>query len=215
MSLKLVLNSASSSLFSKAYRTVPSLSLRSKIQSLHISALNNAITLPFTATGLPPPPPVPMNSHSQQKTRRKLQVALTEHRQNLKNDRTPLSTPAKPADKLKKRFWEDVSVRTDSGMPVHEFSNIITPHLSIPKMYAKKLESSRRRNSSSLSRCAPRPQPEHQESPGDSLLQTPPGNRNSSRMGPPHVRPRLSAPASPPTNLHRLACARHALRRIS
>lgn len=213
MSLKPVLNSTSSSLFSKAYRTVPPLSLRSRIQSLHISAPNNAIPLPITATGPPPAAPVPVNS--QQKIRRKLQAALTEHRQNLKNDRTPLSTPAKPADKLKKRFWKDVSVRTDSGMPVHEFYNIITPLLSIPKMYAKKLESSRRRNPWSLSRCAPRPQPEHQGSSGDSLLQTPSGNRNSPRMGPPHVRPRHSALASPPTNLHRLACARHAPRRIS
>lgn len=112
MSLKPVLNSTSSSLFSKAYRTVPPLSLRSRIQSLHISAPNNAIPLPITATGPPPAAPVPVNS--QQKIRRKLQAALTEHRQNLKNDRTPLSTPAKPADKLKKRFWKDVSVRTDS-----------------------------------------------------------------------------------------------------
>lgn len=118
MSLKPVLNLSSSSLFSKAYRTVPYLSY----QSLHTSSPINAILHPITATGPPPSPPVPANS--EQKSRRKLQAALTEHRQNQKNDRMKPKTPAKSGDKLKKRFWEDVSVRTSSGRPIQHFSTI-------------------------------------------------------------------------------------------
>lgn len=125
MSLKPVFNFPSSSLFSKAHRTIPSLSLRSKSQSLHISSPGNAIPLPITATG--PPPSVPVPANSEQKNRRKLQAALNEHRQNLKNDRTKLTTQAKSGDKLKKRFWKDVSVRTDSGMP---FDGILRYHHS-------------------------------------------------------------------------------------
>lgn len=143
MNLKPVLNLSSSSLFCKAHRTVPSLPLRLKFQTFHTSFPNDATVLPITIIGPPPAPPVP--AIREQKTRRKLQAALTEHRQNLKNDRTQPTTPAKPGDKLKKRFWKDVSVKTDSGMPIQPVVQYHQLGLSTEKRNAKNLESSRRR----------------------------------------------------------------------
>lgn len=177
MNLKPVLKLSSPPLFSKAHRTIPSLSLRPKFSSFHTSFPNNATVLPFVAFGPPPPPPVP--AIREQKTRRKLQAALTENRQNLRNDLAQPTTPAKPGDKLMKRFWKDVIVKTDSGMPLQQVLRYHQLDLSTGKRNTKNLESSRRRNPWNLSRRAPRPQPQHQKTPSDPLLQAPPCNGNS------------------------------------
>lgn len=138
MSLKPVFNFSSSSLFSNAHRTVPSLRLRSKAQGLHISSPHHAVSLPITATGPPPPVPVPANSERKD---RKVQAALTQRNRNLLNDVTKLITQEKSKDGLKKRFWKDVSVRTDSGMA---FDGILRYHHSalvfVRLLGTKKLE---------------------------------------------------------------------------
>lgn len=125
----LTMNLYSSSLFSKAYRTLPSRALRSRLQSLHVSSPKKAVLLPITAPGRPPAVPVPPKS--EQKTRRKLQAALAEHRQNVKNDRTQSVTLAKPGDKPKKRLWKEVSVRTDSGMLIQPILQIHSSRFSM------------------------------------------------------------------------------------
>ncbi|MCJ1344746.1 ATP synthase complex assembly protein atp12, partial [Peltigera leucophlebia] len=95
----------SSSLFCTSRRTLPLLTL-SGSRSLHISSPQNAVALPITATG--PPPSAPVSATSDQIARRRRRAELLKHGRNLRADQT------QPEDRLKKRFWKDVNVKTDS-----------------------------------------------------------------------------------------------------
>lgn len=97
----------SSSLFCTSRQTLPLLTL-SGSRSLHISSPQNAVALPITATG--PPPSAPVSATSDQIARRRRRAELLKHGRNLRADQT------QPEDRLKKRFWKDVNVKTDSGM---------------------------------------------------------------------------------------------------
>lgn len=96
----------SSSLFCTSHRTLPCLTL-SGSHSLHVSSRQNAVALPITATG--PPPAAPVSATSEQIVRRQRRAKLLQHGQSLRADQTHSE------DRLKKRFWKDVNVKTDSG----------------------------------------------------------------------------------------------------
>lgn len=97
----------SSCLFCIPHRTL-SLLNQSGSRSLHISSSLNAVALPHTATG--PPPSAPVSATSEQIVRRQRRAELLKHGQNLR------AGQSNPEDTLKKRFWKDVNVKTDSGM---------------------------------------------------------------------------------------------------
>lgn len=98
---------SSSHLFCTAHRILPLLTTSSRFQSFHVSSVNHAIPLPTTATGPPPSPPI--SAKDVQINRRQRQGELLKHSQALRAGQ-------KNADgKLKRRFWKDVSVQTDSG----------------------------------------------------------------------------------------------------
>lgn len=102
-----IMQRLSSSLFCTSHRTLPPLTL-SGSHSLHLSSRQNAVALPITATG--PPPSAPVSAISEQIVRRQRRAELLRHGQSLRADQT------QPVDRLKKRFWKDVNVKTDSGM---------------------------------------------------------------------------------------------------
>lgn len=113
-----IMQRLSSSLFCTSHRTLPPLTL-SGSHSLHLSSRQNAVALPITATG--PPPSTPVSAISEQIVRRQRRAELLRHGQSLRADQTMSE------DRLKKRFWKDVNVKTDSGM----FSLLIIIHTDI------------------------------------------------------------------------------------
>lgn len=86
-----------------SHRTLP-LVIRATSHALHVSSPNNAVPLPTTATG--PPPAAPVSANDEKIIRRQRQAELLRHVRD---------SQVKPASGLKKRFWKDVSVKTDSG----------------------------------------------------------------------------------------------------
>lgn len=87
--------------------------LRPIYQCMHTTAPRPAIPLPVTATGPPPPAPLPAASqHGQRVDRRRRQAELLKKGQDMR------ASNMKPGTAMKKRFWKDVSVQADNGMPL-------------------------------------------------------------------------------------------------
>ena len=109
------------SIFCIVHRTSSILTTRSRFQSLHISSTNHAIPLPTTATGPPPSPPISANEVKI--IRRQRQAELLRHGRDLRAGQKNSS------GNLKKRFWKDVSVQTDSGTT--SFTSALTDCIAV------------------------------------------------------------------------------------
>lgn len=87
---------------------------------IHTSNSRTANPLPVTATGPPPPAPVPAASqYGERVDRRRRQAELLKRGQDMR------ASHMKPGTATKKRFWKDVSVQTDDGMPIL-FSTVVS-----------------------------------------------------------------------------------------
>ena len=80
---------------------------------LHTSSRCAANPLPDTAAGPPPSAPIPAASqYGERVDRRRRQAELLKRGQDLR------ASHMKPGSAMKKRFWKDVTVKSDSGMGV-------------------------------------------------------------------------------------------------
>lgn len=110
--MKRSVHSASSSLFYTSHRTIP-IPFSPFSQCLHTTIPQAATPLPVTATGPPPSAPIPAASqYGERVDRRRKQAELLKRGQDLR------ASQMKPGTAMKKRFWKDVSVQTDDGMPL-------------------------------------------------------------------------------------------------
>ena len=77
---------------------------------LHTTTLNAANPLPIGVAGPPPSAPIPAASqYGERVDRRRRQAELLKRGQEMRIDQK------KPGSALKKRFWKDVNVHTESG----------------------------------------------------------------------------------------------------
>ena len=119
----------SSSLFCASHRTLPCLTL-SGSHCLHVSSRPKAVALPITATG--PPPAAPISATSELIVRRQRRAELLKHGKSLRADQSS------PENRLKKRFWKDVNVKTDSGMfSLSKTNNPPSPSLLLSNRYTQ------------------------------------------------------------------------------
>ena len=102
----------SASFFTTQSRTLYRTS-SSQSQLIHTTSRRIATPLPITATGPPPAAPVPTSQHGDKVDRRRQQADLIRRGQELR------ATQTKPNAAMKKRFWKDVSVQTDDGIPLY------------------------------------------------------------------------------------------------
>ncbi|MCJ1353345.1 MAG: ATP synthase complex assembly protein atp12 [Icmadophila ericetorum] len=94
-------------IYRTSLRTIPIRCSSHNLRCLHISAPKAAKILPITAAGPPPLPPRPAASHYGEKVeRRRRQAELLKRGQEMKAE-------LKPGNAIKKRFWKDVSVKTE------------------------------------------------------------------------------------------------------
>ena len=81
-------------------------------QCLHTTSHRHATPLPITATGPPPAAPLPAASqYGERVDRRRRQAELLKRGQDVR------ASQMKPGTAMQKRFWKDVSVQQDIGMP--------------------------------------------------------------------------------------------------
>lgn len=126
--MKRSVHSASSPLFYTSHRTIPTPFSPTFSQCLHTTIPQAATPLPVTATGPPPSAPIPAASQFGERVdRRRKQAELLKRGQDLR------SSQMKPGTAMKKRFWKDVSVQTDDGMPL--LIILLQPYTGIVLMY--------------------------------------------------------------------------------
>ena len=111
--MKRVIPLATSPLSCTSYRIIPHCTHKVLYQCLHTTASNAATPLPNSVLGPPPPAPAPAASqYGERVDRRRRQAELLKRGQDMR------ATQMKPGTAMKKRFWKEVSVLTDNGMPL-------------------------------------------------------------------------------------------------